>query len=105
MTHDSLVAEIYDCLNNDNPDLVGAASKLGVDALHPLQRIISTDNLLAPKALLLEKIIRLFWDLPPNAKPEKRKKDRFAAGMKSIATTSPDGHIKGFASDMLRGKR
>lgn len=105
MKRDTLVAEIYVYLNHEDLDLVKAATSLGVAALPSLKKIISTDDQLAPRALLLQKLIRLCWDLPLIEKPEKPKRTKFGTGMKSIATNSPDGHIKGFGCDMLRGKK
>lgn len=106
MKQDNLVDEIYLCLNHDDIDLVQAASRLGTDALPYLKKIITANNQHSAKAQILQKVIRLFWNIPDlPVKQKKPRRERFAAGMRSISTNSPEEHIKGFGSDMLRGKR
>lgn len=99
----NLVQEISAYLSLEEIDLVDVASRFGVDALPTLKKIITTDTLLAPRAMALEKVIRQYWD-DPALKKEKEVKQRFGIGMKTISTLSPDGHIKGFGSDMIRRK-
>ncbi|WP_207497075.1 hypothetical protein [Aridibaculum aurantiacum] len=101
----NLVEQINECLHQEEVDFVQVASRFGVDALPSLKKIISTNHKLAPKAIVLEEVIRLYFAQTEAKDKMQAKKQRFSTGMRRIATNRPDGHIKCFGSDMLRGKK
>lgn len=101
----NLVEEISECLHHDEVDFVEVASRLGVNALPSIKKIIDTNNSLAPKAIVLEKVIRMYFEDQSHKKKEPIRLSKFSPAMKKITTTHPDDHLKGFGSDMMRGMK
>ena len=97
--------EICASLNHDNINLVELAIQLGKNALPHLKKIISSNHAVASKAIMLQKILGLIHHEPGKEKTSVQKRKKFSSTMRSISTTNPEGHIKGFSSDMIRRKR
>jgi hypothetical protein len=99
-----LVDQICAYLQNEESDLVDVAKILGLQALPAIKKIILSEGPLAAKAITLDKIIRLLHNPEGKEIIVRQQRSKFSAGMRSIATTRPSDHIKGFGSDMLNGK-